>query len=56
MALKKDEKVFLKKLVKQELDAFKRDKKTLLWENSPSFLKGEHEYKHFLENILKKLE
>lgn len=56
MTLTNDEKGFLKKLVKQELDAFVENKKTLLWENSPSFLKGEHEYKHFLENLLRKLE
>lgn len=56
MVLTKDEKGFLKRLVKQEFDEFIKNKKTFLWENSPSFLKGEHEYKHFLENLLKKLE
>jgi len=56
MTLTKDEKEYLKEIVKKELDKLKAEQKALFIGMSPNFLKGEHEYKHFLENLLKKLE
>ncbi len=55
MSLTKNEKEYLRKVVKQELDLFDAKQKSMFVEMPLSFLKGEHEYKHFLENLLKKL-
>ena len=49
------DKKYLKLLVENELKHFKRDKKTLVLDLPVSFLKGEHDYQHFLEELLKKL-
>ncbi len=49
------DKKYLKLLVENELKHFERDKKTLILDLPVSFLKGEHDYKHFLEELLKKL-
>ena len=54
--LTKDEKEYLKAVVKQDLEKLGKGEKVFLMDMSPSFLKGEHEYKHFLEELLKKLE
>ena len=54
--LTKDEKEYLRKVVKAELEQFDKKQATLFIGISPNFLKGEHEYKHFLEKLLKKLE
>lgn len=51
-----DEKKYLRELVKKELEHFKKEKKTLFIAMPVQFLKGEHDYQHFLENLLKKLE
>lgn len=56
MSLTKNEKAYLKEVVKKELEHFAREKKTLLTNLPPQFLKGEHDYQHFLENLLKKLD
>ena len=56
MMLTKDEKEYLRKIVKEELDKFEKKQSALFVGMSLNFLKGEHEYKHFLENLLKKLE
>jgi len=56
MMLTKDEKEYLRKIVKEELDKFEKKQSALFIGMSLNFLKGEHEYKHFLENLLKKLE
>jgi hypothetical protein len=56
MSLTNDEKAYLKKIVKEELENFDKKKKSLFIGMSLSFLKGEHDYTHFLENLLKKLE
>jgi len=56
MMLTKDEKEYLRKIVKEELDKFEKKQSALFIGMSLTFLKGEHEYKHFLENLLKKLE
>jgi len=54
--LTNDEKNYLKDLVKRELELFKKEQKmTVLW-SELSFLKAEHEYGHFLEGLLEKLE
>ena len=55
MSLTSDEKRFLKFIVQKELGHFKRDKKTMLVDLPVSFLKGGHDYIHFLEDLLKKL-
>ncbi len=56
MTLTSDEKKFLKFVVQKELEHFRRDKKMLLVDLPVSFLKGEHDYVHFLEGLLKKLD
>lgn len=55
MTLTPDEKNYLKMIVQQELDHFAREQKTLFLDMPPGFLKGGHDYKHFLEQLLKKL-
>jgi len=54
--LTKDEKEYLKQIVKEELSKLEKQEKSLFIGMSLNFLKGEHEYKHFLEDLLKKLE
>lgn len=54
--LTKDEKEYLKTIVKDELDKIEKQEKSLFIGMSLNFLKGEHEYKHFLEELIKKLE
>ncbi len=51
-----DEKEFLKELVKRELEHFKKEEKTVVMSSALKFLKAEHEYGHFLENLLEKLQ
>jgi len=55
MTLTPDEKKFLKALVQKEQAHYEKEKKTLLIDMPLNFLKGEHDYKHFLEQLLKKL-
>lgn len=50
------EKKFLKELVKRELEHYVREKKTLLVDVPVSFLKAGHDYKHFLDEIIRKLD
>ncbi len=52
----KDEKEFLKELVKRERNHFVREKKSVFIDLPLTFLKGEHTYDHFLEGLLKKME
>jgi len=52
----KDEKEYLKVLLKRELEHFKNEEKTVAAEAAVKFLKAEHEYGHFLEALLKKVE
>ena len=54
--MNEDEKAYLRSLVKKELEHFKTEKKTLFIDIPPQFLKGEHDFEHFLEGLLKKLE
>ena len=54
MTLTALEKKYLKSIVEKELAHFAREQKTL-FDADISFLKGEHDYKHFLEALLKKL-
>jgi hypothetical protein len=56
MTLTVDEKKYLKALVQKELEHFSRDSRTLFVDIPVQFLKGGHDYKHFLEDLLKKLE
>jgi len=51
-----DEKEFLKDLVKRDLEHFKKEEKTVAMESALKFLKAEHEYGHFLEKLLEKLQ
>ncbi len=54
--LTKDETTYLKELVKRELEHFKREGKTASQDAAVRFLKAEHEYGHFLEELLEKLQ
>lgn len=54
--LTKDEKSYLKELVKRELEHFKRDGKAASQDAAVGFLKAEHNYGHFLEGLLEKLQ
>ena len=56
MTLTKDDKMVLREMVKHELENLERKQKSLFVGMSLSFLKGEHEYKHYLEELMKKLE
>jgi len=55
MTLTAQEKKYLQIVLKKELAHFKRDKSTMLLDLPVIFLKSEHDYRHFLENLLKKL-
>ena len=50
-----DEKADLKELVKRELTRFNKEKKVASMEAAVKFLKAEHEYGHFLENLIEKI-
>ncbi|MBD3304639.1 hypothetical protein GF343_05845 [Candidatus Woesearchaeota archaeon] len=56
MALTRDDKKVLREMVKHELANFEKTQKSLFVGMPLTFLKGEHEYKHYLEKLLKKLE
>lgn len=51
----KDEKEFLRVIVKRELESFVKQEKSVAREAALNFLKAEHEYEHFLERLLEKL-
>ena len=53
--LTQDEKKFLKLLVKHKLAHYKKDRELLSIDLPVGFEKVEQNYKHFLENLLKKL-
>jgi len=53
--LNKNEKTYLNQVVTRELEKVKKTKKGLFIGMSKEFLKAEHEYEHFLENLIKKL-
>ena len=55
MTLTAQEKKYLKIVLQKELKHFKKDKSTMLLDLPVIFLKGEHDYQHFLENLIKKL-
>lgn len=52
--LSPQEKKYLKTIVEKELAHFAKEKKTLM-DVPVSFLKGEHDYTHFLEELIEKL-
>ena len=49
-----NEKLVLKKLVKEELKKFENEEKSII-EVSPEFLKGETKYEEFLKKLISKL-
>ena len=51
-----DEKEYLKELIKRELEQFRKEGKTASMDAAVRFLKAEHEYGHFLEGLLEKLQ
>lgn len=51
-----NEKEFLKEIVKKELESFKKTQKAASMGAALKFLKAEHEFGHFLEALLKKLQ
>jgi len=53
--LTQDEKNYLKELVKRELDKFSKEGKAASYDVAVKFLKAEHEYGHFLEELMEKL-
>lgn len=50
-----EEKEYLRDVVKRELEAFRKQEKTVALGSAVRFLKAEHEYGHFLERLLEKL-
>lgn len=54
--LTQDETNYLRELVKRELEHFRKEGKTASQDAAVRFLKAEHEYGHFLEKILEKLQ
>jgi hypothetical protein len=53
--MSEDEKEYLRNLVQKELDGVKKTGKSVVLGSTPAFLKAEHEFEHFLENLLEKL-
>jgi len=53
--LTENEKEYLRMIVTRELEAFKKNEMTTARESSVAFLKAEHEYGHFLEQLVEKL-
>ena len=51
-----DEKQYLRELLKRELESFRKDQKTAAHDAAVRFLKAGHEYGHFLEKLLEKLQ
>ena len=51
-----EEKQYLKALLKRELEHLRKEQKASAMEVSIPGLKAEHEYGHFLEELLKKLQ
>lgn len=49
------EKEYLRRVVSRELREFKEDEKAAHAVEGVALLKGTHEYRHFLENLLEKL-
>lgn len=49
------EKEYLKKLVEKDLKHFKEEKKEIISDTRPGFLKGEKEYEMFIKKVLEKL-
>lgn len=56
MVLSKDEKKHLLELVKRELVLFKKEANLSAARAALPFLKAEHEYGHFLERLMEKLQ
>jgi hypothetical protein len=56
MVLTKSDRDYLGALVQKELEHFSSEQKTLFIDVPLQFLKGEHDYRHFLEALLKKLD
>lgn len=54
MALSKDDRDYLRILVKRELEHFEREK--IVVDEAIVFLQGERKYEDFLRELLKKLE
>ena len=54
MVLSRMEKEYLARMVRREIEHFKKDAKVRTMD--VQFLKAEHDLKHFLEGLLKKLE
>lgn len=55
MALTKNEKDYLKALVKRQLKHFKKEKDIAAEDAQIKFMAAEEQYEQFLENLLKKL-
>jgi hypothetical protein len=51
-----DEKEYLRVLLKRELEQFKKEGKAASQGAAVRFLKAEHEYGHFLERLMEKLQ
>ncbi len=51
-----EEKEYLRALIQRELEHFKREGRPASEDAAVRFLKAEHEYGHFLEILLKKLQ
>ena len=51
-----DEKEYLRELIKRELAHFRTEQKTVAMDAAVKFLKAEHDYGHFLERLLEKLQ
>ncbi len=54
MNLTKEDKEFIKTLIKNKLKEFKKEGKTIIEQDKPSFLAVEVKYEDFLKDLLKK--
>lgn len=55
MNLTKQEKEFIKSLIKNKLKEFEKEEKTIIEQDKPSFLAAEVRYSDFLKTLLKKI-
>lgn len=56
MELTKDEKEYLKRVIKEDLKELKKEGKTVIHHPFPRFLAGEKKLEDFLKKLIEKLE
>ena len=52
----KQEKEYLKTLVKHQLEMLQKENKTIIENPAPQFVAAEEQFEHFLKDLIKKME